>query len=143
MDERDLLVERLREADVPAKTIETAEHEGRLPALAVEAALGDGTRHSLTSLAGKAHVQPQTARMVLQALGRPDPGRGQRPYTDEDVELARIAKSMLDAGLPKTELTEVARVIGLAMSQSAEAVRRMVGDALLEPGVSEERLGLR
>jgi adenylate cyclase len=143
MDERERLVERLRQSDVPTKAIEKAEHEGRLPALAVETALGDGSRHSLTALAQNARLQPQTARMVLQALGRPDPGRGQRPYTDEDIELARIAKSMLDAGLPKNELTEVARVIGLAMSQSAEAVRRMVGDALLEPGVSEERLGLR
>ena len=50
---------------------------------------------------------------------------------------------MLDAGLPPHELTEVTRVVGLAMSQSAEAVRRMVGVAFLEAGDTEEMLGAR
>jgi adenylate cyclase len=79
----------------------------------------------------------------MQALGRPAPAYGEQAFTDEDIELARIAREMLDAGLPAHELVEVTRVVGLAMSQSAEAVRRMVGVAFLEAGDTEEALGAR
>jgi adenylate cyclase len=79
----------------------------------------------------------------MQAFGRPDAVEEECAFTDEDMELARIVVRMLDAGLPEHELSEVARVIGLAMSQSADAVRRLVADAFLQPGDTEEELGAR
>lgn len=143
MDPEQLLLNHLREADVSDIEIDRARDEGRLARRAVEVALGDGADHTLTDVAQAARLPSPYTRELLQALGRPDPARGEQAFTNEDVELARIARQMIDAGLPAHELTEVSRVIGLAMSQSAEAVRRMVGVAFLEPGDTEEALGAR
>jgi adenylate cyclase len=143
MDERERLLKRLEKADVPKKQIEEADEQGRLASLAVELALGGRRRHTLSGVAREGGISNQYLRELYQAIGRPNPERGERAFTDEDVELAKIARTMLDAGLPRRELTEVARVIGQGMSQSADAVRRLVGDALLEPGLSEYELADR
>lgn len=133
----------LRAAELGDADIERARGEGRLPTLAVEVALGDGGEHTLTEVARAANLPSPLVRELMQALGRPDPGRGEHAFTSEDVQLARIVRRMLDAGLPEQELTDVARVIGLAMAQSADAVRRLVAEAYLEPGDSEATLGRR
>jgi adenylate cyclase len=143
MDPEQLLLKHLRDADVSDDEIDHARGEGRLATRAVEVALGDGADHTLSDVARASRLSSGYVRELLQALGRPDPAPGQHVFTDEDIELARIGREMLDAGLPEHELTEVARVIGLAMSQSAEAVRRMVGVAFLEAGDTEEALGAR
>jgi adenylate cyclase len=142
-DVEGLLVARLHRAEVSDVSIDRAIRDGRLPTLAVEVALGDGAEHTLSTVARGARLRSHFVRELMQALGRPDPGRGEKALTDEDLELAQIAREMLDAGLPAEELIEVTRVIGLAMSQSADAVRRMVADAFLKPGDSEAELGAR
>ena len=79
----------------------------------------------------------------MQAVGRPNPGRGERIFTDEDIETARVIKRLVDAGLPRRELLEVGRVLGQGMAHTSEAVRRLVGNALMQPGDSEYTVGLR
>jgi adenylate cyclase len=143
MDPKERLLQHLREADVSEADIDRARGEGRLATRAVEVALGDGANHTLSDVARAAGLRSAYVRELMLALGRPDPAFGEPAFTDEDIELARIAREMLDAGLPAHELTEVTRVVGLAMSQSAEAVRRMVAEAFLEPGDTEEALGAR
>lgn len=143
MNVEELLVARLHSAEVSEVLIDGAIKDGRLPTLAVEVALGDGAEHTLSAVASGARLRSPFVRQLMQALGRPDPRRGEKVLTDEDLELAQIAREMLDAGLPAEELIEVTRVIGLAMSQSADAVRRMVADAFLRPGDSEAELGAR
>lgn len=143
MEPEERLIKQLRQAHLSDEEIDRARGEGRLATRAVEVALGDGAIHTLSDVARAAGLRSAYVRELLQAFGRPDPARGERAFTDEDIELARIAREMLDAGLPAHQLTEVTRVVGLAMSQSAEAVRRMVGEAFLEPGDTEEALGAR
>jgi adenylate cyclase len=82
-------------------------------------------------------------RELMQAVGRPTPGRGERIFTDEDIETARLVKRFVDVGLPKRELLEVGRIMGQGMAQTSEAVRSLVGNALLRPGDSEYTVGLR
>ncbi|MEA2277322.1 MAG: adenylate cyclase [Solirubrobacteraceae bacterium] len=141
--ERKRLLERLREAGCGEGEIERAEREGRLPALAVELALGGKGRHTLTQVARSSGLDTAFLRELMQAVGRPNPARGERVFTDDDVEHARLIKQLVDAGLPRRELLEVGRVIGQGMAQAAEAIRRLVGDALLRPGDSEETVALR
>jgi adenylate cyclase len=88
-------------------------------------------------------VSPATARAVLQALGRPNPGRGEKAFTEEDLELVRANKRFLDAGLPRDQLLATARVLSQGLSQTAESVRQLVGNALLEPGATSAGLGAR
>ena len=140
---REQLVARLRRSGVASSEIERAEHHGRLPTLTVEDALGGPRRHTLTAVAREAHLDPAFLRRLLRASGRPSPGRGERAFTDEDVELARLIRRFVDAGLPREGILEVARVLGQGMSHTADAVRRMAGDVFLRPGDSELALALR
>jgi adenylate cyclase len=143
MDDHDRVCARLAEAGIGDDVIRAASEEGRVGMLAVEVALGGQPRHSLTSVAREAGLPAPHLRALLQAVGRPNPGRGERAFTDEDIELARLAKLMEDAGLPRTEIVDAARVIGHATAQIADTLRQLVGDAFLEPGDSDEALGAR
>jgi adenylate cyclase len=143
MQSRDQLLARLRTAGTDEEVIARAVQAGCLPTLAVEVALGDGAAHTLSAVADATGLSSSLVRELMQAFGRPDVAEAECAFTDEDVELARIVGQMLDAGLPERELIEVARVIGLAMSQSADAVRRLVADAFLQAGDSEDELGVR
>lgn len=143
MDDRERLLLRLRDAGQDAEALEKAAADGRLATLAVEAALGGPGRHTLTGVARAAGLSTEFLRAVMRASGRPNPAPRARVLTDEDVELAKLLKRFQDAGLPKEELLEVARVMSQGIASSAEAVRRMVGDAMLKPGDSEYTVGLR
>ena len=143
MDERARLEDRLRRAGLSDEDIARADQEGRLPTVAVELTLGGLPRHTLTEVATAAGLPTGYLRELLQAAGRPNPRRGERTFTDEDVEMARLVRTIVAAGLPRNEILEVARVLGQGTGQMAEAVRRIAGDALLRPGDSEAAVGLR
>src|SRR4051794_31149993 len=141
--DRDELLERLREGGYADDDIQAAEDGGRLAAFAVERALGGEERYSLTDLAHESGLGTTYLRELMQAVGRPNPQRGERPFTDEDLEAARMVKAFVDAGLGRQDMLEVGRVISQCMAQVAEAVRRLAGNALLQPGDSEYTVGLR
>ncbi len=143
VDDRQLLLDRLRRDGQAPEALEHAAGEGRLPTLAVELALGGERRHTLTHVARAARLTPRFLRAVMQAAGRPNPAPRERPFTDEDIELARLIRRFLDAGLPREGLLEVSRVLSHGISHTADAVRRLAGDALLRPGDSEYTVGLR
>jgi adenylate cyclase len=144
MDERRRLKERLtRTSSLDRATIDRAVEDGRLGVLTLEHELGAGGSHTLTDVARAARLPGPYVREFLQALGRPNPGHGDAEFSDEDIELGRIARRLIDAGLPRDDLVEAARVLSQAMQQSAEAIRLVVGDALLQPGDSEEAVAAR
>lgn len=138
------LTARLVRAGYTPEEIERAGREDRLPALAVEAALGGGPgEFSLTGVAKLSELQTPFVRELMQALGRPTPAPRERAFRREDVDTARMVKRFLDAGLPRRELLEVARVLSQGMAQTTEGVRRLISTALLEPGASEQELARR
>jgi hypothetical protein len=98
MDERSDLIRRLRRAGIDGGTADWDDE--RLAAAGVEVALGGPGRYTLSGLAHKSRVNTGIARSVMQALGRPNPSRGERLFTDEDVELVRAHRQFVDAGLP-------------------------------------------
>jgi len=141
-NDRDRLAARLRE-QVPEPELTRADAEGRLPALAVERALGGSGRHTLSHVARTSGLDTSFLRELMQALGRPNPQPRERVFTDEDVEVARVFKAFRDAGLPRAELLEVSRVVSVGMARTADAVRVVVGNAMLRPGDSLHSVGLR
>jgi len=143
IDDRERLLLRLRDAGEGDGDLRRAEAEGRLPTLAVELALGGTRQHTLTHVASEAGVNRDLLRELMRASGRPQPQPRERVFTDEDIELARLIGRFIEAGLPRKDLSEVARVLGQGMSQAADAVRRLVAEALLKPGDSEYTLALR
>lgn len=144
MGEREELLEWLTGAGIDGARVERAAAEGWLPALAVESALGAGRgEFTLSRVATQAGLPAPFVRELMQALGRANPAPRERAFSREDVQLARIARRFVDAGLPRGELLEVCRVVSRGMTQTADAVRRLVGNAMLEPGASEDRVALR
>jgi adenylate cyclase len=133
----------LRSADADQETLESASAEGRLGTLAVEVALGGAPRYTVTHVARGARLEPAFLRQVLRAHGRPDPGVHEPAYSDQDIRFARLIRRFLDAGIPCEGILEIARVLSQTMAQTADTVRRVVGDTLLRPGDSELTLGLR
>jgi adenylate cyclase len=143
IDDRERLIERLRAAGLDEADIASAAQQGRLPTLAVELALGGRERHTLSHVARESGLSTAFLRELMQAVGRPNPGRGERAYTDQDVEFARGARTFTEAGLSQGALLEIGRVTSMGMANTADAVRRLAGEALLAPGDSEETVGLR
>jgi adenylate cyclase len=143
VEDREELIDRLKSAGLSTAELERAEKEGRLGTLAVETALGGGDKHTLSAVAKAAKLQTEFVRELMQALGRPNPRPRERVLTDDDVEVAKLFRRFIDAGLPRGEMLEVARVMSQGMSNTAEAVRAVVGNAMLKPGDSEYTLAVR
>ncbi len=143
IDDRDLLLQRLRDAGVPPEEIERAQREDRLATLAIEVALGGREQHTLTHVARESGLSTSFLRELMQAVGRPNPAPRERVYTDEDVEWARGVQRFIAAGLPRDGLLETARVTSLGVATAAAAVQRLAGDALLQAGDSQYTAGLR
>src|SRR3954470_18182821 len=141
--DRERLIERLRDDGCADADIEAAEQAGRLAAFAVERALGGDERYTLTDLARESGQSTRFLRELMQAVGRPDPQRGQRAFTDDDLRAAQLISRFADAGLNRQDILEVGRLVSQNMAQLAEAVRRLAGNALLEAGDSEYTVGLR
>jgi len=137
------LLKRLCEAGVSREQLLKAVKEERIAALPAELALGGETPYTLTHVARQASLDPAFLRQMLLALGRPNPRRGERAFTDADIDEARILKTFVDAGLPRKDILGVARVMGNGMANTAVAIREMVAGALLEQGDSEDVLAFR
>jgi len=140
---RDELVRRLRAMDQSEQAIGDAEREGRLTTYAIEVALGGDRRHSLSSVARESGLSRDFLRRLLQAIGRPIAAPRERAYTDDDIDLARRIKLLIDAGIPREGILETARVTGQALSQIAESVRRTTVSPLLQPDDTDLTLALR
>jgi len=140
---RRALLERLTHAGVSEARLRQAIDEQRLAVLPAELALGGETPYTLTAVAKEVGIDPRFLRQLLLALGRPSPRRGERAFTDADVDEARILKAFLDAGLPRQGVLHVARVLGQGLSSAAFAVRELVATTFLKPGDSEHELALR
>lgn len=140
---RDELVRRLRAMGQSETAIEEAEREGRLTTFALEIALGGARRHSLSAVARESGLSRDFLRRLLQANGRPIAEPRERAYTDDDIDLARRIKLLLDAGIPRDGILETARVTGQALSQIAESVRRTTVSPLLQPDDTDLTLALR
>src|SRR5438105_15062918 len=116
--DRQQLIERLRQDGYGDADIEDAEAGGRLAAYALERALGGEERYTLSDLAREGGQDTRFLRELMQAIGRPNPRRGERAYTEEDLEAVRLIKRFVDAGLQRRDMLEVGRVISQCMSQA-------------------------
>jgi adenylate cyclase len=138
------LLRDLAEAGVPLEELRRAVAEGRLVLLPVERVFsGGGELYSPAEVAELSGLDLDYLIRLQQALGFPRPEPDQKVLTETDIEGAKRAKGFLDAGLPPEGLLENSRIIGMTMSQLAEANRNLIGEVFLEPGVDERELALR
>lgn len=138
------LLETLEEEGFTLEELRRAAAENRLVLLPLERVLeGEGRRYTPQEVAEQTGVDVAFLADARRAMGAPRPEPGERTLTEEDLELARRAKRLLDAGIGREAFLETTRVMSQAMASVAAAFATTFGEALLRPGDTERDLGLR
>jgi adenylate cyclase len=144
---RDARLELLRTLEHEGFTLEELRHatgEDRLALLPVERVLeAEGPRHTLREVAAESGLELRFLEEARRALGDPAVDPDARVLSDEELELARHAKTLLDAGLDEESFFELIRVMSHSLDSIASALVATLGQALLQPGDTERDLGLR
>jgi adenylate cyclase len=121
-----------------------AASEDRLALLPVERVLeAEGPRHTLREVAAAAGLELGFLVQARRALGDPAVDPDAPVLTDEELELARHAKVLLEAGLDEDSFLDLIRVMSHSLDSVASALVATLGQALLQPGDTERDLGLR
>lgn len=138
------LLQTLEEEGFTPEELRRAAAEDRLVLLPLERVLeGEGRRYTPEEVAEQTGVGVEFLGDARRAMGAPRPEPGERILTEEDLELARRAKRLLDAGIGREAFLEITRVMSQAMASVAAAFATTFGEALLRPGDTERDLGVR
>jgi adenylate cyclase len=118
--------------------------QDRLALLPVERVLaGEGALYTQEELAEKTGLDLDFLHEAARALGVPVREPGERSITEEELELSRSAKLLLDAGVSREAFLDLTSVMTRSMTNIAASFASVFGEALLRPGDTERDLGLR
>ncbi|MGH2986222.1 MAG: adenylate cyclase regulatory domain-containing protein, partial [Solirubrobacterales bacterium] len=138
------LLNELADDGFPVQELRRAAAEDRLALLPVERILsGGGGRYTAVEIAERADLPREFLDRQWRSLGLAVQPDDARVYTERDLEAAcRVAK-LREGGLPDEGILEVARVLGMAMSQLAAANRSLIVDTFVQPGDNEYDVAMR
>jgi adenylate cyclase len=143
-DARRELLETLEEAGIPLEELRDATRQGRLAMMPMELVLaGEGRRMRQVDLAEETGLDLDFLAEARRALGLPAVDPEDLVITEEELELARSAAALLEAGIDRQGFLELTRAMSQAMAAVAAALTSTIGNALLRPGDTERDLGLR
>ena len=138
------LLRTLEEAGCGLEEMRAAAEQGRLALLPLELVLaGEGPRRRQREVAEETGLDLGFLAEARRALGLPAVETDDEVITEAEVELARSAARLLDAGLDRDGFLELTRVMSQGMGAVAAALVSTFGAALLRPGDTERDLGLR
>jgi adenylate cyclase len=138
------LLHTLEQEGFTLEDLRRAASEDRLALLPVERVLeAEGPRHTLREVAEAVGLDVEFVEDARRAIGDPAIDPDERVLTDEELELTRHAKVLLDAGLDRESFLELVRVMSHSLDSIASALVATLGQALLQPGDTERDLGLR
>jgi adenylate cyclase len=140
---RRALLDKLHADGVPLDELRRAVAEQRLALLPVERLLSSEARYTAREICEETGLDLGFFQSHRRALGLAVPGPDERVHGEADLQSARIGVQYRQAGFPEDETMEVQRVLGLGMARYAEAIRTLVGESLLEPGLGEDELAAR
>jgi adenylate cyclase len=145
--DRDARLELLRSLEQEGFSLDElreAAAQDRLALLPVERVLaGEGRLYTREELSEETGLDDRFLDEASRALGMPIREPGERAITEEEVELSRSAKVLLDAGLPEEAFLELTAVMSRSLANIAASFASTFGEALLQPGDTERDLGLR
>jgi adenylate cyclase len=145
--DREARLELLRTLEQEGFTLDElreAAAQDRLALLPVERVLaGEGRLYTREELAEQTGLAPAFLDEGGRALGVPVREPGERAITEEELELARSAKLLLEAGLSEEAFLELTAVMSRSMANVAAELASVFAEALLQPGDTERDLGLR
>lgn len=140
---RELLAELAAEG-VPLEELRRAVAEDRLVLLPVERLLaGGGRRYTVAEIVELAGIEREFLDRQWRALGMALAEEDEAVYTQRDLDAARRVAALRDAGVPEDGILEIARLLGMSMSQLAAASRRLIADAFLAPEDTERDVAAR
>ena len=146
-DDREARLELLRTLENEGFTLEElreAAAQDRLALLPIERVLaGEGKLYTREELAEQTGLSEEFLDEAARALGVPVRRPGERAITEDELELSKTAKLLLDAGLPEELFLELTAVMSRSMASIAATFTSVFGEALLQPGDTERDLGLR
>ncbi len=132
------LLAELADDGVELDELRTAVNEDRLALLPVERILsGGGKKLTAAEVAERAGIEPEFLERDWRALGMALADDDAAAFTEQDVEAAKRVRMLVDAGLPEEGVLEIARLLGMTMSQLAAANRRLIADAFMREGDTE------
>jgi adenylate cyclase len=138
------LLQTLEEAGCPLEELREATRQGRLALLPLEMVLaGEGPRLRQADVAEETGLDLDFLTEARRALGLPAVDPDDPVLTEEEVELARSAATLLEAGIDRQGFLELTRTMSQAMAGVAAVLTSTLGSALLRPGDTERDLGLR
>jgi adenylate cyclase len=137
------LLESLHADGVGLHELRTAVAEDTLFLLPAERLIGGQTRYTRREVAELTGLDAGFLDELRRAQGLPVGELDARELTEADLEAARTAKLFRDAGLQPHDMLEVTRILGRALSQAADVMRRMTLSLVLEPGADEHDLAMR
>jgi adenylate cyclase len=145
--DREARLELLRTLESEGFTLDElreAAGQDRLALLPVERVLaGEGKLYTKEELAEKTGLDSRFLDEAARALGVPVREPGERAITEDELELSRSAKALLDAGLPEEAFLELTAAMSRSMASIAASFTSVFGEALIHPGDTERDLGLR
>jgi adenylate cyclase len=145
--DRDARLELLRTLEQEGFTLDElreAAAQDRLALLPVERVLaGEGRLYTQEELAEETGLDIEFLKEAARALGVPVRDPGERAITEDELELSRSAKALLDAGISEEAFLDLTSVMTRSMSNIAASFVSVFSEALLRPGDTERDLGLR
>jgi adenylate cyclase len=138
------LLDELVDDGVSLEELRTAVAEDRLALVPVERILsGGGERLTVDEVAERSGVDKDFLEREWRALGMALSDDEAAVYTDQDVQAAKRVQVLRDSGVPDEGVLEVARLMGMTMSQLAAANRRLIADAFMQEGDTEYDVATR
>jgi adenylate cyclase len=138
------LLETLEEAGVGLDEMREAAAQGRLALLPVEHVLdSEGPRRTQRDVAEELGLDLDFLTEGRRAIGLPAVDPDEPVITEDEVELARNAATLVEAGLDREGFLELTRAMSQSMAGVAAVLTSTLGRAMLRPGDTERDLGLR
>jgi adenylate cyclase len=135
--ERLALLERLAADGWSLDELRRASATDTLMFLPAERVIVGPERYTPGEIAQRAGVEREFLETVRRAMGLTNPEPDEAIFTTLELEGAQMIRTARDAGVSDTEIIELTRVLGRALSQVADAARRIPLARALEPGISE------
>jgi adenylate cyclase len=120
-----------------------AHRRGLLLFLGAEREVGGEAKYTLDQIAELSGADPELLIRLRRAHGLPLFDSDEAELTDVDLEGARISSNWVKIGLDQEQMIATSRVIGMGLSRAAEAMRAVMLELVLEPGITERQLAER
>jgi adenylate cyclase len=138
---RQKLLDELHDDGCDLEELRAAVAEDRLALLPVERLVGGEPRYTAPEVAERSGTDLEFLEATRRALGLAVPDRDQRVFGEDDVEAARLAQQVRDAGFQPEQILDVNRVLGRGMARYTDALGNLAGDLVLHPGADEYEVG--